>query len=89
MYPRGSQACCRAAQCSPVPPSLAEPGVVPGGDVSSDRTPLTEFWVAKWIVPADAPLGVVRYIVTARDPQGRTGRMEALRERALPAHHVE
>jgi hypothetical protein len=24
-------------------------------------------------VPADAPVGVVRYTVTAKDPQGRTG----------------
>lgn len=46
---------------------------LPMGDHQSDRTPLTEFWVAKWIVPADAPLGTVRYTVTAKDPQGRTG----------------
>ena len=46
---------------------------VPMRDHQNDRTPETEFWVAKWIVPADAPLGVVRYTVTAKDPQGRTG----------------
>jgi hypothetical protein len=46
---------------------------VPMRDHQSDRTPETEFWVAKWIVPADAPIGVVRYTVTAKDPQGRTG----------------
>ena len=29
--------------------------------------------MAKWIVPDDAPTGIVRYTVTAKDPQGRTG----------------
>ena len=29
--------------------------------------------VGKWIVPADAQTGIVRYSVTAKDPQGRTG----------------
>lgn len=46
---------------------------LPMSDHQSDRSPLAEFWVAKWIVPADAPVGLVRYTVTARDPQGRTG----------------
>ena len=46
---------------------------LPMRDHQSDRTPETEFWVAKWIVPADAPIGVLRYTVTAKDPQGRTG----------------
>jgi len=35
--------------------------------------PEREFWVAKWIVPADAPTGIVRYTVTAKDKHGRTG----------------
>ena len=46
---------------------------LPMSDHQSDRTPNTEFWTAKWIVPADAPPGTVRYTVTAKDPQGRTG----------------
>jgi hypothetical protein len=29
--------------------------------------------VAKWTVPADAPIGVVKYTVSAKDSQGRTG----------------
>jgi hypothetical protein len=29
--------------------------------------------VAKWVVPDDAPLGVLRYTVSARDSRGRTG----------------
>lgn len=31
------------------------------------------FFIAKWIVPADAPTGVVRYVVTGKDKEGRTG----------------
>src|SRR4051812_47216975 len=46
---------------------------LPMRDHQSDRTPETEFWTAKWIVPADAPVGIYRYTVTAKDPQGRTG----------------
>ena len=37
------------------------------------KQPEREFWVAKWIVPADAPVGIVRYTVTAKDKYGRTG----------------
>lgn len=46
---------------------------LPMRDHQTPERPETEFWVAKWIVPADAPVGVVRYSVTAKDPQGRTG----------------
>jgi hypothetical protein len=46
---------------------------VPMRDRQSDAQPEREFWVAKWTVPDDAPMGIVRYSVTARDPQGRTG----------------
>jgi hypothetical protein len=46
---------------------------LPMRDHQTPERPETEFWTAKWIVPADAPLGVVRYSVTAKDPQGRTG----------------
>ena len=35
--------------------------------------PTYQFWVAKWIVPADAPTGIVRFTVTAKDKYGRTG----------------
>lgn len=37
------------------------------------KQPEREFWVAKWIVPADAAVGIVRYTVTATDKYGRTG----------------
>jgi hypothetical protein len=46
---------------------------VPMRDRQTDQQPEREFFVAKWTVPEDAPLGVVRYTVTATDPQGRTG----------------
>jgi len=46
---------------------------VPMRDRQTEQQPERDFFVAKWIVPADAPLGIVRYSVTARDPQGRTG----------------
>jgi hypothetical protein len=46
---------------------------VPMRDRQNERQPEREFWVAKWVVPDDAPVGIVRYTVTAKDPQGRTG----------------
>ena len=45
---------------------------IPMRDRQNERQPEREFWVAKWMVPDDAPVGVVRYTVTAKDPQGRT-----------------
>jgi hypothetical protein len=35
--------------------------------------PERQFWVLKWVVPAAAPTGIVRYTVTAKDKNGRTG----------------
>jgi hypothetical protein len=46
---------------------------VPMRDRQNERQPERDFWVAKWMVPDDAPMGIVRYTVTAKDPQGRTG----------------
>jgi hypothetical protein len=46
---------------------------IPMRDRQTEKQPEREFWVAKWIVPDDAPTGVVRFTVSARDPQGRTG----------------
>jgi hypothetical protein len=37
------------------------------------NSPRFGFWTAKWIVPDDAPLGVIRYTVEAQDSQGKTG----------------
>jgi hypothetical protein len=46
---------------------------VPMRDRQTEQQPEREFFVAKWVVPEDAPLGAIRYTVTATDPQGRTG----------------
>lgn len=37
------------------------------------KQPEREFWIAKWVVPDTAPIGIVRYTVTATDKHGRTG----------------
>lgn len=37
------------------------------------QQPERQFWVAKWIVPADAQPGILRFTVTAKDKYGRTG----------------
>jgi hypothetical protein len=42
-------------------------------DRQTEKQPERTFWVAKWVVPDDAPIGIVRYTVTAKDSQGRTG----------------
>jgi hypothetical protein len=46
---------------------------IPMRDRQNERQPEREFWIAKWVVPDDAPTGIVRYTVTAKDSQGRTG----------------
>src|SRR5262245_7058503 len=35
--------------------------------------PEREFWVAKWVVPQETPVGIVRFTVTATDKYGRSG----------------
>lgn len=46
---------------------------IPMRDRQSAAQPEREFWVAKWVVPDDAPTGIVRFTVSAKDSQGRTG----------------
>jgi hypothetical protein len=46
---------------------------LPMRDRQTEQQPEREFFVVKWVVPDDAPLGIIRYSVTATDPQGRTG----------------
>ena len=46
---------------------------IPMRDRQTAQQPERDFWVAKWIVPEDTAFGVVRYTITAKDPQGRTG----------------
>jgi len=40
---------------------------------ANDKNPTYQFWVAKWIVPNDAPTGIVHFTVTAKDKYGRSG----------------
>ncbi len=40
---------------------------------ATPQQPERQFWVAKWVVPADTPTGIIRYTVTASDKYGRTG----------------
>jgi len=46
---------------------------IPMRDRETAQQPERTFWVAKWVVPDDARTGTLRYTVTARDSQGRTG----------------
>lgn len=46
---------------------------LPMRDRQTEQQPERDFFVVKWMVPDDAPLGIVRFTVTATDPQGRTG----------------
>ena len=40
---------------------------------ATPQQPERQFWVAKWVVPADTPIGIIRYTVTASDKYGRSG----------------
>ncbi|MBM3818697.1 MAG: hypothetical protein FJW14_06730 [Acidimicrobiia bacterium] len=62
---------------------------VPMRDRQNEKQPERTFWVAKWIVPDDAPVGIVRYTVTAKDPQGRTGEFKPFEVEASQITVVE
>jgi hypothetical protein len=51
--------------------------------------PERQFWVAKWVVPQDAPVGVVRYTVTATDKHGREGSFKPFEVQASQLTIVE
>jgi hypothetical protein len=51
--------------------------------------PERQFWVAKWVVPQDAPVGIVRYTVTATDKNGRTGEFKPFEVQASQLTIVE
>jgi hypothetical protein len=51
--------------------------------------PERQFWVAKWMVPQDAPIGVIRYTVTATDKYGRTGEFKPFEVQASQLTIVE
>jgi hypothetical protein len=62
---------------------------LPMRDRQTVKEPEREFWVAKWIVPEDAPLGMVRYTITAKDPHGRTGEFKPFEVQASQITIVE
>jgi hypothetical protein len=62
---------------------------IPMRDRQTVKEPEREFWVAKWIVPEDAPLGIVRYTLTARDPHGRAGEFKPFEVQASQITIVE
>lgn len=55
-------------------PSTAGPKTidVPMRDFQTEANPEREFFVAKWMVPPDATVGIVRVAVSGKDQQGRT-----------------
>jgi hypothetical protein len=46
---------------------------VPMRDRQTEQQPERDFFVAKWVVPDDAPIGALSYTVTAKNAQGSTG----------------
>jgi hypothetical protein len=62
---------------------------IPMRDRQTEKEPEREFFVAKWIVPDDATTGIVRYTVTAKDPQGRTGEFKPFEVQASQITVVE
>ena len=51
--------------------------------------PRPGFWTAKWVVPDDAPVGIVKYNVTGKDNQGRTGEFQPFQVEASQLTIVE
>ena len=51
--------------------------------------PEREFWVAKWVVPQDTPIGIIRFTVTASDKYGRTGEFKPFEVQASQVTIVE
>jgi hypothetical protein len=53
------------------------------------QQPEREFWVAKWVVPQDTPVGIIRYTVTATDKYGRAGEFKPFEVQASQLTIVE
>jgi len=51
--------------------------------------PERQFWVAKWIVPQETPIGIIRYTVTATDKYGREGEFKPFEVQASQLTIVE
>jgi hypothetical protein len=53
------------------------------------ENPRPGFWTAKWVVPEDAPIGIVEYTVSGTDDQGRTGEFKPFSPEASQLTIVE
>jgi hypothetical protein len=62
---------------------------LPMRDRQNEKAPERDFFVAKWVVPDDASTGIVRYTVTAKDPQGRTGEFKPFEVQASQITIIE
>ena len=62
---------------------------LPMRDRQTEKEPERDFFVALWPVPNDATPGIVRYTVTAKDPQGRTGEFKPFEVKASQITIVE
>ncbi len=49
---------------------------VPMNYRGTGANPHPGMWTGKWVVPNDAPTGIVKYVVSATDKQGRTGEFQ-------------
>lgn len=56
---------------------------------ATEKQPEREFWVAKWVVPQDTPVGIVRFNVTATDKYGRSGEFKPFEVQASQLTIVE
>jgi hypothetical protein len=56
---------------------------------ATEKQPERQFWVAKWMVPADAATGIIRYTVTATDKYGRSGEFKPFEVQASQLTIVE
>ena len=56
---------------------------------ATEKQPEREFWVAKWVVPPETPVGIVRFTVTASDKHGRTGEFKPFEVQASQLTIVE
>ena len=56
---------------------------------ATEKQPEREFWVAKWVVPPETPVGIVRFSVTATDKYGRAGEFKPFEVQASQITIVE
>ena len=56
---------------------------------ATEKQPEREFWVAKWVVPPETAVGIIRYTVTATDKYGRAGEFKPFEVQASQLTIVE